>query len=109
MSINTPLDKGDGNGGSDLTAKNQGTITVTQDGVESDPLALQSHPRPPDENIAVEAGTAAGSSGGNGSKEGGTIINPPMVGYLTTLHTGQLPASTGNVETSISKANSPVK
>ena len=59
------------------TAKNQGTITVMQDGVGKNPSALKPPPRPPDGMAAGASRHAAGAVGGNGVWGGGTIVTPP--------------------------------
>ena len=84
-------------------------VTKTQDGVGKYMPSLPPPPRPLDRakygaycHVDIEAG-------GNSAGRGGTITNPPLVGYLVTFRTGQLPESTGTAATATAKANNPAK
>ena len=80
MSISTPSDAGEENGGEKSTAKNKGVIMVTQDGVENYLLSLQPTPRPPYGMGDVAAVHVSGATEGNGAREWKTILNLLLVG-----------------------------
>ena len=82
---------------------------VTQDGVGNNPLEIQLPPCPQAGKTYVSSNHAAVAVKGNRSGGGGTIVNPPLVGYLEIFHTRQLPSVMGNVATDIAKVSTPAK
>ena len=109
MRITIPSYAGDENGGGELTVKIHDAINVTEEGMGNNPLALKPPITPPAVTTSGTDGQSAGLAGGKGAGGGRTVVNPPPVGYLVTLHTGQLPEATGTVVTAIAKANTPAK
>ena len=109
ISITTPSDEGDKNGGGSQTAKKQSAIMVTPDGMVNNLLVLQPHQLALSRTTSRAAGYTEGSAGVNGAGGGVTIVNSQPVGNLATFHTGQLPATSGTVATAIVKSNNNAK
>ena len=102
MSITTYFDVGDRNGGGDPTVITQDAISITQtqDGGGNNRLTLQA---------SLAARHTAETAGVNGAWGGVKIKNTEHMGYLTTVHTGQLLLAMGVITTAITKANTPDK